>query len=277
MKYWLLPTIIFKLSINGLYFNFSEILLLSFIQGITEWFPISSSGHLVLFQEMFNIRVSAAFDIMLHAGSLIGVVLFTRRDLYAILKAFFKLDFHSSEGRTIAYLVFGTIPIVISSILLKDLIDIMFSSLLTTGLAMLINGVILYLTKYSKPRGKLNVFKSLGIGVAQAFAILPGISRMGITVSTALISGLDFDEAYRFSLLLSILSITGGCVFKLRDVVFREGLLSMFLGVSVTAVISILALRFLKKHVDRRSFYKFAYYSLAVGAIVLFSDIFKPA
>ncbi|MBO3768990.1 MAG: undecaprenyl-diphosphate phosphatase [Thermoproteota archaeon] len=276
-RYWPLFTVIFDLSINSLlYSNFSEIFLLSLVQGITEWFPISSSGHLVLFQEVFNIKVSATFDIMLHTGSLIGVVLFTRREIYAILKAFSKLDFNSSEGRMLTYLVFGTIPIVISSILLKEIIDIMFTNLLITGLAMLINGVILYLTKYSKPRGKLNIFKSMGIGVAQSFAIIPGISRMGITISTALISGLDFDEAYKFSLLLSILSITGGCVFKLKDFVFEEDSLSILLGVSITAIISILALRFLKKRLDRRSFYKFAYYSLAVGGIVLFLDILKP-
>ena len=200
--------------------NILEIFFLSIVQGLTEWFPISSSGHLVFFQELLNIKVSVAFDIVLHAGSLAGVIFFVRNDLYALLKTLFKLNFSSNEGMMLKYLMLGTIPIVMLSLLLKGFLEIIFTNLLSTGVAMLTSGIIIYLTKYSKPKRKLNTSKALLIGFAQASAILPGISRMGITVSTALISGLEYDEAYRFSLLLSVLSITGGCIFKLTDISF---------------------------------------------------------
>ncbi|MEM2584617.1 MAG: undecaprenyl-diphosphate phosphatase, partial [Thermoproteota archaeon] len=93
--------------------NILEVFFLSIVQGLTEWFPISSSGHLVFFQELLNIKVSVAFDIVLHAGSLIGVVFFTRKDLHSLFKTLFKLNFSSSEGKILKYLVLGTIPIVI--------------------------------------------------------------------------------------------------------------------------------------------------------------------
>lgn len=271
----IIPVISNSLINNHAYSDILKVLFLSIIQGVTEWFPISSSGHLVLFQELFNIKVSAAFDILLHTGSLTGVIFFARKDLYALLKTFFKLDFSSEEGRMLVYLTVGTIPIVILSLLLKDLIDVMFTNLLSTGVAMLITGIILYLTKHPKPRSCLNASNALLIGVSQALAIVPGISRMGITVSTALLSGLEYDEAYRFSLSLSVLSFIGGCIFKLDNVYFERDFLYIFLGIAITAIVSILALRFLKRHVTSKSFYKFAYYCLIVGGIVLLLGIFR--
>ncbi len=255
--------------------NILETFFLSIVQGLTEWFPISSSGHLVFFQELLNVKVSVAFDIMLHTGSLAGVVFFIRNDLYALLKTLFKLNFSSNEGMMLKYLMLGTIPIVMLSLLLKGFLEIIFTSLLSTGVAMLISGIILYLTKYSKPKSKLNTSKALLIGFAQAFAILPGISRMGITVSTALISGLEYDEAYRFSLLLSVLSITGGCIFKLSDISFEREFSDIILGVIITATVSVLVLRFLKKHVIGKSFYRFAYYCLTTGIVILLLGVLK--
>jgi len=250
-------------------------IFLSIIQGVTEWFPVSSSGHLVFFQELLSIRVPAAFDILIHAGSLIGLVFFIRKDLYNLLKALLKFDFSSKDGRTLTYLALGTVPIVILSLLLKEFIDFMFASLFFTGVAMLINGIILYLTKYSKTKSSFNASNASIIGIAQAFAIIPGISRMGITVSTALILGLDHEEAYRFSLLLSVLSIIGGCIFKINEAVSEIEPSVIFFSIVVTTTASIFALKFLKKYVARHSFYKFSYYCLIMGVMVLILDFFK--
>jgi undecaprenyl-diphosphatase len=252
-----------------------KIVSLSIIQGLTEWFPISSSGHLVIFQELFKIKVSVAFDIMLHIGTLAGVILFTRKDLAAIFKALLKLDFSSNEGRLLIYLLLGTIPIAMLGLFFKEFFESLFKSLLFTGIAMLINGIILYLTKYPKPRKKLNASNALLIGIAQAFAITPGISRMGITVSTALLSGIELDEAYRFSLLLSILSIGGGSIIKIGDVDFEKELPLIILGIAVTSITGYLVLKILKRCVIRKRFYKFAYYCFIAGTMVLLLGILK--
>jgi len=277
-KYLLTTLIASSISVNSLCnLSILEAFFLSIIQGITEWFPISSSGHLVLFQELFNIRVSAAFDILLHAGSLIGIIFFMRRDLYDLFKPFFKLNPSNKEERMLIYLMLGTFPIIVSGLLFKDFVEMFFTNILSTGVAMLINGVIIFLTKKSRPKSKLNASNAFLIGVSQAFAIIPGISRMGITVSTALILGLEYGEAYRFSLLLSLLSIAGGCVFslffKFNNAYFEVDFLLS--SIVITAVVSVLALRFLKKYVSRQSFYKFAYYCLALGGIILLSIFLK--
>ncbi len=254
----------------------TEIFLLSFVQGVTEWFPISSSGHLVIFQELLKINVSVTFDIMLHLGTLLGVILFLRKDLQSILRAVFKLDFSGREGRMFIYMILGTIPTAIAGLFLKNVFEAMFASLLLTGTAMLLNGIILYSTKLAKPRRKLDALDSFLVGVSQAIAITPGISRTGITVSTALLRGVEGDEAYRFSLLLSVLSIIGGSVVKLQDVNFEQESLTIILGILVTAVIGYLALRIVKKYVIGQSFYKFACYCLAMGLLIIFLSVTKP-
>lgn len=252
-----------------------KVVLLGIVQGVTEWFPVSSTAHLVIAQELFNINVSVAFDIMLHLGTLIGVILFLRKDLHSILRAVFKLDFSGEEGRVLIYLVLGTIPIGLAGFFLKGFFESLFKSLFATGIAMLLNGLILYLTRRTKPGRKLDALDSFLIGVSQAIAITPGISRTGITVSTALLRGVEGDEAYRFSLLLSVLSIIGGSVVKLQDVDFEQESLTIVLGVLVTAIIGYLALRAVRKYVIRQSFYKFAYYCLAVGLLILFLSATK--
>lgn len=251
------------------------VVFLGFVQGVTEWFPVSSSGHLVVIQELFKINVSIAFDVMIHLGTLAGVVLFLRSDLWAILKAVLKLDFSGREGKMFIYVILGTIPIALLGFLLKEVFESLFSNLLSTGIAMLVNGIILYSTRYSKPGKNLDALNSFLIGVAQAMAITPGISRTGVTVSTALLRGVEGNEAYKFSLLLSIFSIIGGSIVKLSDVNFEQESFTIILGVLVTAIIGYLALRIVKKHVIRRSFHKFAYYCLLIGAFVLFLSILK--
>jgi undecaprenyl-diphosphatase len=260
-------------SLDGV--RIMEIVLLSLIQGLTEWFPVSSTGHLVMVQELFSINVSVAFDIMLHLGTLIGVILFLRRDCKSLLRAVFKLDFSGEEGRMLIYLVLGTIPIGLAGFFLKSLFESMFRSLFATGIAMLLNGLILYSTRHAKPRRKLDALDSFLIGVSQAAAITPGVSRTGVTVSTGLLRGVENDEAYRFSLLLSIPSIIGGSLVKLQDVSFEQESSAIALGVLVTALVGYITLRAVRKYVVEQGFYKFAYYCLAVGTLILILSITK--
>jgi len=252
-----------------------KVVFLSFVQGITEWFPVSSTGHLVIVQELLRVDVSVAFDVMLHLGTLIGVVLFLRGDLKSILKAVFKLDFSGREGRMLIYIILGTIPIALAGFLLKNVFESMFKGLLPTGVAMLLNGSILYSTRLAKPRKKMNALDAFIIGVSQTVSITPGISRIGITVSTALLRSVEKDEAYRFSLLLSIPTIIGGSLVKLQDVSFEHESSAIALGVLITAFIGYLALRTVRKYVFEQSFHKFAYYCVAVGTLILILSILK--
>ncbi|MEM2087612.1 MAG: undecaprenyl-diphosphate phosphatase [Thermoproteota archaeon] len=250
-------------------------IFLAVVQGITEWAPISSSAHLVLAQDLFKINVSVAFDVMLHLGTLVGVMLFLRKDISSIVRTVLKLDFSSKEGRIFMYVIIGTIPTALIGFLLKDFFEAMFSNLFSTGIAMLVNSVLLYSTKYSKPRKDLHAFDSLIIGFAQAAAITPGISRTGITVSAALLRGVEGSEAYRFSLLLSILSIIGGSIVKLSDVNFEQESFMIILGILVTAIVGYFVLGKVRKYVVKLSFHKFAYYCLLVGIFILFLSIMK--
>ncbi|MCX8184085.1 MAG: undecaprenyl-diphosphate phosphatase [Crenarchaeota archaeon] len=252
-----------------------ETVCLSLVQGLTEWFPISSTGHLVMVQEMLGIHVSVAFDITLHLGTLIGVVLFLRKDLQSILRTLCKLDFSSEKGRMLIYLVLGTIPMGLAGFFLKSFFESMFKSLFAVGIAMVLNGLILFSTKHAKPRKRLNALDSFLIGVSQAAAITPGISRTGITVSTGLLLGIESDEAYRFSLFLSIPSIIGGSLVKLQEVSFEQEYWMIALGILMTAVFGYLALVKVRKYIVKQSFHKFAYYCLLVGAVILLLSILQ--
>ncbi len=265
----------FPLSGSTEWVRMVETIFLSLVQGITEWFPISSTGHLVIVQELFDINVSVAFDIMLHLGTLIGVILFLRKDLQSIFKAVLKLDFSGEEGRMLVYLALGTIPIGLAGFFLKGFFESLFKSLFATGVAMLLNGLILYSTRRAKPVRKLSALDSFLIGVSQAAAITPGISRTGITISTGLLRGVENDEAYRFSLLLSIPSIIGGSIVKLQDVSFEQEYWMIALGILATAAVGYLAMGKVRKYVVKQSFHKFAYYCLPVGAIICLLSILK--
>jgi undecaprenyl-diphosphatase len=252
-----------------------ETVCLSLVQGLTEWFPVSSTGHLVIVQELFNIKVSVTFDIVLHLGTLIGVILFLRKDLQSIIRAALKLDFSGEEGRMLVYIALGTIPIGLAGFFLKSFFESLFQSLFATGVAMLLNGLILYSTRNAKPSRKLGALDSFLIGISQAAAITPGISRTGMTVSTGLLRGVEYEEAYRFSLLLSIPSIVGGSLVELQDVSFEHESSAIALGILVTAVVGYIALKAVRKYVIKQSFYKFAYYCLIAGALILFLSISK--
>jgi len=246
-----------------------ETVCLSLVQGLTEWFPVSSTGHLVIVQELFNIKVSVTFDIVLHLGTLIGVILFLRKDLQSIIRAALKLDFSGEEGRMLVYIALGTIPIGLAGFFLKSFFESLFQSLFATGVAMLLNGLILYSTRNAKPSRKLGALDSFLIGISQAAAITPGISRTGMTVSTGLLRGVEYEEAYRFSLILSIPSIIGGSLVKLQEISFEQEYWMISLGILVTAVVGYLALGTVRKYVAKHSFHKFSYYCLAFGAIII--------
>ena len=172
--------------------------VLGVVQGLTEFLPISSSGHLVLGQRLLGFTEPALmFDIAVHVGSLVAVVGVFWRDLWSILRGLFVWDDEqSSQGRRLLWLVVvGSIPTAIIGFAFKDLFESMFSSLLTVGLALLITGWLLLATalvrRPGRPLKKVGAGRALVIGLAQGLAITPGISRSGSTISIALLLGVN--------------------------------------------------------------------------------------
>lgn len=245
--------------------NFLEALFLALIQGLTEWLPISSSGHLVIAQQLLGIKASVAFDVILHFGTLLAVVYFLRKEIAKLLR------FNKEGKKLIAYIIIGSLPVAFFGLLFKSFFESLFSSLLAVGLALLANGTILYLTKFFKPRRKLKFFDAVAIGLVQVLSLVPGISRSGITISLCLIRKLNRKIAYKFSFLLSILPILGASVLKFIEIDFsKEPIEIVLTGIFVSAFVGYLALKFLTKSVLEGSFHKFAYYCWLLGLLLFF-------
>lgn len=245
--------------------NLFEALSLAIIQGLTEWFPISSSGHLVILQQLFGIRASIAFDVMLHFGTLFSVIYFLRKDIVKLLK------FDEKSRQLAAYIIVGSLPIAIFGLLFKSFFEQLFSSLSVVSFALLINGIILYLTKFSKPKRRVKLSDAIMIGLAQVFSLIPGISRSGITISLALMRKVDKKEAYKFSFLLSIVAIFGTSFLKFGEIDFHQEPIEIVLvGVLVSALVGYFTLKLIAKSVIEGGFYKFAYYCWLIGVLTLF-------
>ena len=198
-----------------------QAIILSIVQGITEWFPISSSGHLALFQQFFGFQ-NLSFDVFLHFASVLAVIIIFWKDIVDIS--------YLRKNKTPKYLLFFIIALVpagIVGILFRDFIKGFFSSSLYLGIFFMFSGIIVYLTKFSRPRAirkrdNLDFFDSIFIGCFQAIAIFPGVSRSGFTISSGLFRGLSKKTAISFSFLLSIPLILGASLLEMRNIVFGE-------------------------------------------------------
>ncbi len=194
-------------------------LILAIVQGITEWLPISSSGHLVLFEKALNYRADLMFDVALHFGTLMAVFVYFGKDIIDILRDTLRLKFHTEEGKTGLLLIIATIPAAIFGFLLEDFFSSMHGNLLVVGLGFGITGLFLFIASldYRKTNKDLSYKDSLLIGISQAFAILPGISRSGATISSGILLGLSPKAAARFSFLMSVPIIFGANILVIGN------------------------------------------------------------
>lgn len=254
-----------------------SLLALAVLQGVTEFLPVSSSGHLALGQLVLGVgEGSLVEDVVLHAGTLVAVVVFYRQDLLALVRGLF--DRSVVDGldarRYVALVVLGNVPAAIVGIGFRDTIEGLFDSPWAVLGAMAVTGVMLALTRRLRPGvARLTALGALAIGCAQALAILPGASRSGWTIATALALGLSPSSAARFSFLLSIPAIGGATVLQLSDVGDVQSPVSALVsGFVVAALVGMLCLRWLVALVRRMELYRFAVYLAAVvvvGAAVL--------
>lgn len=248
------------------------------VQGLTEFLPVSSSGHLVLGQRLLGFTEPALmFDIAVHVGTLVAVVGVFWRDLWSILRGLFVWDDDEGrEGRRLLWLVvLGSIPTAIIGLLFKDLFESMFSSLLTVGVALLITGWLLLATALvrspGRPLERMGAWRALLIGLVQGLAITPGISRSGSTISVALLLGVNRRVAAHYSFVMSIPAILGALVLQLHELgaPTTAQLSPMIMGFITAAISGYLALRTLLKIVQAGAFHWFAPYCFAVGLLAL--------
>ena len=255
---------------------FWEAIILGVIQGLTEFLPVSSSGHLALTQYFFGIKEPQLFfDVMLHVGTLGAVIVIFQRDIRDIFAALFGRDssprMTRHSGRKFAwFVVLGSVPTVIVALIIRIFVEkLLVTPSFVSGM-LILTGVILWLSgravKTHKPSRDLNATSALMIGAAQGFATLPGISRSGSTISTALMRGVDRAEAARYSLLLSVPAILGVTAMELRDVAsINIPLPTIIAGTVVAFVVGYFAIKVLLATLNKGQFSKFAYYCWGVG------------
>jgi undecaprenyl-diphosphatase len=259
-----------------------EAIILGAVQGLTEFLPISSSGHLILVPWATGwtgeLMDSLTFDVALHAGTLTAVLWYFWRDWLQFGRASLNVLRGSApvhEARLVWYIVLGTVPAVIAGLLLERTVETLFRNPLLVAAALVAGSLLMWIADRASSRernlGTMTLGHALFVGVAQAVALVPGISRSGITISAALAAGYRREDAARFSFLLSTPVIAGAAVLKVRHITFQgHAAWGCILGTISAAVVGYLAIRFLIRYLERHSMNIFVWYRLALaGAVVL--------
>ncbi|WP_253290763.1 undecaprenyl-diphosphate phosphatase [Pseudoflavonifractor sp. MSJ-37] len=272
-------------------------ILLGIIQGVAEFLPISSSGHLVLFQTFFAFKDtdSMLFNVLLHLGTLVSVCIYYRKDIWEMIREFFQwiaalIHRDGKEAgrptparRMIVLIIVATLPLFVV-VPVKKWMEATLSTNMTVSVALLITGCLLYfsdrMAKGHKNAKTATVVDALVVGAAQAVGTIPGISRSGITISAGLFRGFDRKFAVRFSFLMSLPAVLGANVLEIGDAVAQgidPKVLPVYLiGVAVAAVVGYLSIRLVSLLSDKGKFGMFAYYCWVVGLGSLIAGIIVP-
>ncbi len=267
-----------------------EALILGVLQGITEFLPISSSGHLVIGESLLGLEVEAlkSFDVVVHLGTFAAIIIYFWKDVVGLFKGLFsyvgfvKKSPDNKEYRSlIGYILIGTVPALFVGLFLEDSIDFLFRNTLYVGLWMIVVAEVFILAEWASKKFKkeegLNWKKAIIIGVAQSVALIPGVSRSGSTIAAGLFQGVSREKAARFSFLLALPAIFGaGLLTGLKEFKAGGGLDVEFsplvIGFIASAIAGFASVYFLMKFLKNHSLNVFAYYLFAVGAVsVIFS------
>ncbi|MBO5150991.1 MAG: undecaprenyl-diphosphate phosphatase [Methanobrevibacter sp.] len=267
-------------------------IIIGIVQGLTEFLPVSSSAHLMFIQKLLGVESSLAFDTFLHLGSLLAVLIFFRADIYKMLRAWllsigdilqhrFREGFYSDPYKRLAwYVIIATIPVGLVGILFESQVDALFAgALYVPGFFLFVTGTILYLSQ-RMASGQIDMshmgwFQSLFMGLGQACAIMPGLSRSGTTIATGLVVGLDKEFAAKFSFILSIPAIFGAFIIQLKDIGLSMGTdgAAVMLGFIAAFISGYLAIKWLLDLIQNKSLDIFAYYCWIVGIVVFMGSI----
>lgn len=256
--------------------------VLGLLQGITEFLPVSSSGHLVLAESVFRFSIDPlsmqSFNVLLHAGTLLALLFCYRDRWYRLLLSLFTND--TAHRRLLFFLILATIPGAVAGVLFEDVIANEFSTRTSVAVAFLVTAAVLVVGERAEQHRRmehLSVGKVLLVGLAQAFALLPGLSRSGLTISAARIMQTDRSEALDFSFLMAVPIIAGASAMALRSLV--TGTISLpsssvvGIGFFSSFVASVLAIRFLRAFVVRHSLAWFSLYLVTASMLLLLLDL----
>lgn len=224
-----------------------------------------------------DLSLSVFFDVVLHVGSLLVVLIMFRNEINKILRALIRLDFESNEGKLALHIILGSVATAIIGFLFKDLFESFFSNLWTVGISFLITGSFLFISEHKEDQNKpLDYLDAVLIGIAQGIALIPGISRSGVTITTGLLRRVAKQVAFTYSFLLFIPTVVGTTIFKAaeaKDLVTYIDPAGLFLGLATTFIAGYFSLKLLSKIVLRGRFHLFAYYCWIIGFIVLLTQV----
>ncbi|MDQ7096068.1 undecaprenyl-diphosphatase UppP [Desulfosporosinus sp. PR] len=249
-----------------------QALVLGIVQGLGEFLPISSSAHLVLIPWLFGWEdPGLTFDVALHMGTLLAVVLYFWKDWLRLIRAVFQRG-PSDEKRIFWYLVVATIPGGLFGLAFENKAETTFRSHLLIGIMMIVMGILLYLADKRRQIRKMDTMTmadALWIGLSQALAIIPGVSRSGSTMTTARFLDIKREDAARFSFLMSTPIILGAGVFKLRHLTLAAINLPFSVGVLSSFIVGIISISFLLQYLKTSNFGLFVGYRFLVGLVVI--------
>lgn len=268
----------------------TEGILLGLIQGLAEFLPISSSGHLAILQHIFGIEGDQVltFAVLLHLGTLFSLIAVYYKELWALILELFAtikdlltgkgLRMHGNETRTMGVMIIvATIPTAIIGLLLNDFFSGLYNSLASIGVALILTGTVLWIVERLKPGNKslenMKIRDALLVGLFQSIAIAPGISRSGATIVGSLSAGLNRPLAVKFAFLISIPSILGAAVLEAPEALAQgietSYILPILSGIIVAAVSGYIAIKTMIRLVSNKKLHIFSYYTWVVGALVL--------
>jgi len=247
--------------------------LLGLVQGLTEFLPVSSSGHLVLAQSLIPTfqQPGVLFDTLLHLATLLAVLVFFRRDVWDLCRSL-SPGGDPAMRRVVWLLLLATVPTGLIGVGFKDALEALFHEPRAAAAMLLVTGALLWVSELRRDQhltlAQIGVPRALAVGLAQGVAIIPGISRSGATIATATLLGVRGEDAARFSFLLSVPAICGAVVLQLKDVsgVPEGAALPYLLGTLAAFISGLVAIRFLLHVIRARRFRWFAVYCWVLGA-----------
>jgi len=241
---------------------------LAIVQGVTEFLPVSSSGHLAILQKVFNFyRYTVSFDAILHLGTLIAVLVVFWPDIVKIFK--------NRDWKIVFWIALTTVPAAVFGYFFKDQIEQTFGSLRFVGAAFLFTAMALLFTVFFKKSdrnlSRFKILDSIIIGLSQALALFPGISRSGMTISAGLMRKLKPEESYRFSFLLSMPAILGALILQSNELVsgWSQNWLYWLIGLIVSFGVGVFCLKLLEKVLKKGKFAYFSIYLILLGGLIL--------
>ena len=263
-----------------------QAIILGVVQGLTEFLPVSSSGHLAIFKELLGVEAAEdlMFEVTVHAATVLATIVVFWKPIVQLFAGLFKFNYND-ETDYICKILVGTIPVMIVGLFFKDQVEEMFNSLWVVGGALLITAVLLYFSdaaakakaRESEARNGISFWQALLVGVGQAFAVLPGLSRSGATISTGLVAGVKREVVAQFSFLMVIIPILGEMFLAIVGgelAASTTGLLPLALGFIAAFVTGLFACKAMIALVKKAQLKWFALYCVVVGFIVILTQIF---